>query len=344
MNGLLVLTEEQEQFREMVRQVIDRESPLSRFRTVRATQADPALWATLCGLGWPAVPFAEAQGGLGMGLVEITLLMEALGRNLATTPMLSVVMSGMLDGEAGIQEGRIVALAWQEDFRRPDPDRIACRVENGRLTGKKVLVLDAGAAEAFVVSAWEGDHLGLFRVEAAEARVERRVRLDHRDVGDVFFAGAPVHPLSATREDLQRALDHGTVALAAEMLGGAAAALEHTLAWLQQREQFDVPLGSFQALQHRAVDLFVGIELARSAVMAAAAAADAERPLLVSLAKARINDTFFAVSKEAIQMHGGIGMTDECDIGFFLKRAAVATETLGTTAWHRDRWARMHGY
>ena len=142
-------------------------------------------------------------------------------------------------------------------------------------------------------------------------------------------------------EQLKSTLDQATVALAAEMLGGAQAALDTTVQYLKERVQFDRPIGSFQVLQHRAVDCTIAVELARAAVFAAARDPD---PLLVSLAKTRSNEAYLAVAKEAIQLHGGIGMTDEHDIAFHLKRAHVASQTLGTSSYHRDRWGRIRGY
>jgi alkylation response protein AidB-like acyl-CoA dehydrogenase len=146
---------------------------------------------------------------------------------------------------------------------------------------------------------------------------------------------------------LSQVVDRATVGLCAEMLGGMSQIFDDTLAYLKTREQFGVLIGSFQALKHRAARLFMEIELARSAVMAAARAADAndrELEALVSLAKARCSDTFILAANEGIQMHGGIGMTDEHDAGFYLKRARVAEMTFGDAAWHRDRWARLHRY
>ncbi len=146
---------------------------------------------------------------------------------------------------------------------------------------------------------------------------------------------------------LEEVVDRATVGLCAEMLGGLSEAFDRTLGYLKVREQFGVPIGSFQALKHRAARMFVERELARSAVMAAAAALDEESHearKLVSLAKARCSDAFLLIANEAIQMHGGIGMTDEHDIGFFLKRARAAEMTFGDAAHHRDRWARLAGY
>jgi acyl-CoA dehydrogenase len=146
---------------------------------------------------------------------------------------------------------------------------------------------------------------------------------------------------------LEEVVDLATVGLCAEMLGSMSEAFERTLEYLRQREQFGVPIGSFQALKHRAAELFIQVELCRSAVMAAARAVDAgeaEAARLVSLAKARCSEAALQVANEAVQMHGGIGMTDEHDIGFYLKRARVAELTFGDAPFHRDRWARLSGY
>ena len=146
---------------------------------------------------------------------------------------------------------------------------------------------------------------------------------------------------------LERVVDRATVGLCAEMLGSMSEAFDRTIQYLKDRKQFGVPIGSFQALKHRAAEMYIQIELSRSAVMAAVRAADAgapDAPLLISLAKARCSDAGILVANEAIQMFGGIGMTDEEEIGFFLKRARVSEMMFGDAAWHRDRWARLGGY
>jgi alkylation response protein AidB-like acyl-CoA dehydrogenase len=255
--------------------------------------------------------------------------------------MLSVLLGGALDPEAGAAEGKIVALAWRERARGFDPSQVETRVEGGRITGRKVHVLDGTRADSFVVSAVEDGEIGLYRVAADAVERTALTRVDHRDAAHVGFEGAPAVRITGGIEELTQALDQAAVALAAEMLGGAAAALEMTLGYLCERVQFGVPIGSFQALQHRAVDSYVELELARVTV---AAAAREPTALRVSLAKTQCNDAYLRISKDAIQLHGGIGMTDEHDIGFHLKRAMVAAKTLGSSAWHRDRWGRLRGY
>jgi len=316
----------------------------ARFRSLRDQGAhiDSPLWDQLIELGWPAIPFPEAAGGLGWGLPEVAIVMEALGRNLSLTPMLSTVLGGMLDPAANPAGGQVVALAWQEAERDGlDLGHCDAAVTDGVLKGRKICVLDGRAADSFVVTAVGGGKPGLYRVSAEFAAVTPLLRIDHRDAAHVSFQEAPAERLDTTLGDVLPALEWATVALAAEMLGGAQAALDATVAHLKERIQFDVPIGSFQALQHRCVDCFIEIEMARAAVHAASRTPST---LNVSLAKTRCNDAYLHVAKEAIQLHGGIGMTDEHDIGFHLKRAQVASQTLGTSAWHRDRWGRLRGY
>jgi len=222
-------------------------------------------------------------------------------------------------------------------------------------------VLDGAGADAFLVVARsageEGDPEGidLFLVEpgAAGLGVEAQHRVDARNAAllrleDVSVgAEARVGAAGKGAELLEQVVDRATVGLCAEMLGSMSEAFERTLDYLKARQQFGVPIGSFQALKHRAAEIFIEIELCRSAVMGAARAVDADAPdarQLVSLAKARCSDAFVLVGNESVQMHGGIGMTDEHDIGFYLKRARVAATTFGDAAWHRERWARLGGY
>jgi alkylation response protein AidB-like acyl-CoA dehydrogenase len=273
----------------------------------------------------------------------MTIVMEALGQRLALTPMLSVLLAGTLDPSAGAAQGKVIALAWQEGAAHPGLSVEPCeaRIHNGGLSGIKRPVIDGMTADAYLVTAMDGDKQALFRVDAAVTTRRPLGWVDRRDTAEVHFDNAPATLIDATIDELKTAIDAATVAQAAEMLGGAQAALDMTLAYLKERVQFDTPIGSFQALQHRAVDCYIAVELARAAVYAAARE---PTPLLVSLAKTRCNDAYLHVAKEAVQLHGGIGMTDEHDIGFHLKRALVANQTLGTSNDHRDRWGKLRGY
>ena len=205
------------------------------------------------------------------------------------------------------------------------------------------------AADILIVSAKGPDGAGLFLVKADDKGVKRtRLHLaDSRGAASIEFDGAAAEPLSGGAELIEKVLDRARAGVAAEMLGSALQAFETTLDYLKVRVQFGQVIGSFQALQHRAAKMFTDLELSRSAVEAALAAIDAdspEVPELVSLAKAKMGDTFHLVSNEMVQMHGGIGMTDAHDAGLYLKRARAAEASYGGQSYHRDRYARLNGY
>lgn len=378
----LALTEDQELLAKTAADFVAERSPLARVRRLRDTK-DPAgfsrdLWREMAELGWVGIPFPDSLGGAGMGLAELVVVLEALGRSLAPEPFLSTVLLGgqavLLGGSDAQHESilpqvcsgsRLVALAFQEDRTRYDLRRVAARADadadGWRIRGRKIQVLDAPTADDIVVAARthgaEGDADGitlfLLSARAPGLRVVPQHRIDSRSAGIVELESVP-----ASRDDvlgevgqggdlLDDVVDRATVGLCAEALGLAAEAFDRTLEYLKARVQFGVPIGSFQALKHRAARCFIEIELSRSAVRAAARAVDAgagDARSLVSVAKARCSDTAILVTNEAVQMHGGIGMTDEHDIGFFLKRARVAELTFGDAAWHRDRYARLEGF
>lgn len=331
----LVRTEDEVLLADSARDVLADRAPLSRLRALRDAGEvhDAPLWATLVELGWPAIAVPETHDGLGLGLSGLGEVCEVLGRTLALAPLASSAVGATLDPGFGVQTGRVLALAWRERPRGGWSHDIDARVVDGRLTGRKRDVRDASVADAFAVSAWEGDAVRVFRVDAAHASVTRRNRIDWGDRADVAFDGAPATPLGAS-DDLDRALDVLGAVEAAEALGAATHALDLTLAYSRERVQFGAPIGSFQALQHRLVDAFMGLELARSAVMQALRVPQTR---WVALAQAKVSTAFLRAAGEAVQIHGGIGMTDECDVGFLIKRArAYAAEVHGC----RARFAR----
>jgi len=229
------------------------------------------------------------------------------------------------------------------------PEKVEATVSGGKLTGKKTFVIEGMAANVFVVSAKEGGAVELYLVKADDAGVKRtRLSLaDSRGAANVEFNGAAAQKLDGGAALLEKVLDRVRAGLAAEMLGAATQAFEVTLDYLKTRVQFGQVIGSFQALQHRAAKMFTELELSRSAVEAALTAIDNDAPdvpELVSLSKAKMGDTFHLVSNEMVQMHGGIGMTDAHDAGFYLKRARAAEAAFGNQAFHRDRYARIQGY
>jgi alkylation response protein AidB-like acyl-CoA dehydrogenase len=311
-------------------------------------------------------------------MADVAVVMEALGRNLAPEPFVStVLLAGQLLADAGSADQKqawlpgiaagekILSVAYQEARSRYDLNRVTTRAtaegDAWRLLGEKIQVLDGQNADALIVSTrtngedTDPDGLTLFLLapDTPGVALIPQTRVDGRAAALLNLDGVKVGAESIVGtvgqgfQTLSHIVDLATVGLCAEMLGGMSQVFDDTLAYLKTREQFGVVIGSFQALKHRAANVFMEIELCRSAVMAAATAADAgegDLPLLVSLAKARCSDAFVLATNEGVQMHGGIGMTDEHDAGLYMKRARAAEMTFGDAAWHRDRWARLRDY
>ncbi len=378
----LVLNEDQELIAKTALDFVEDRSPISRFRALRDADDELGysrkLFKEMAELGWAGIPFDEKQGGAGMGLAELVLIVEALGRKLAPEPFLGGVAMGgsalSLSGDSALRDAwlpsvidasKVVALAHQEVGSRYDIFAIETRAEISgdgyTLTGEKMQVLDAVGADAVIIpariSGQSGDRDGitLFLVEAGAKglTVERQIRVDHRNAAILRLDGVACTAasiLGTTGEGgalLEEVIDRATVVLCAEMLGGMAEAFDLTLGYLKTRDQFGVKIGSFQALQHRAAKVYMEIELARSTVMAASRAVDAgdkQATRLVSLAKARCSDAYVLATNEGVQIFAGVGMTDEYDIGFYMKRARVAELTFGDAAFHRNRWATLGGY
>jgi len=378
----LALTEDQELISKTAAEFVAEMSPVSRFRALR-DDADGdgfsrKLWKEMAELGWVGIPFDESDGGSDLGLAELIVVLEELGRNLAPEPYLScVALAGQALAAGGnetqkatwlgpmIQGEKLLALAYQEPGSRYSLDHVTTTAERKgegwALRGRKVQVLDGHTADALIVSARtsgqddDADGISLFIVprDTAGLKIERQHRLDSRGAALVNLDGvevpadAVVGALDSGGELLGRCVDWATVALCAEALGGMSQAFALTLDYLKERQQFESIIGTFQGLQHRAARLFMDIELCRSSVMAAARAIDEGTPdaaRLVSLAKAYCSDAYVHVANEGVQMFGGVGMTDEYDIGFYMKRARVVEMTFGDSAHHRDRWARLGAY
>lgn len=377
----MILSDEAEMVRDTALEFFRERSPVSALRKLRDDNDrdgfSRALWHQMAELGWTGFLVSEDYGGSGFGLTGLAQVMEAAGRTLAATPLLSTALLGASFLELGGSEEQkaeflppvvagesIVALALEEAAHHA-PLRIAttARASNGRyvLDGRKCFVLDGHVADLLVVAArtsgGQGERPGitLFLLPAHAPGITRTrtIMVDSRNAAVVTLADVKVGPeavlgqVDAGADLLDRVLDRARAGLAAEMLGSASEAFERTIQYLKDRKQFGVAIGTFQALKHRAAQMFCEIEVTRSAVMAATAALDAnanDAALLTSLAKAKACDTLYLCGNEAVQMHGGIGMTDEHEIGFFLKRARVAQTTLGDAAFHRDRYAALIGY
>lgn len=371
-----LLNDEQRMLRDSARDFLDGQSPVSLQRKLRDDDVplgfDPSLWRQAVALGWPVAALPEAQGGLGFGYAGLGTVFELMGRHLSALPLLStVVLCGELllrAADAGQQQrwmpllmegGERFALALDESGRHA-PEQIATRarreVGGWVLDGEKWFVIDGVGARRLIVTALTDDgSLGLFVVDTARpgVSVQRSRMVDSRNSARVTFRGVRLADdvrLAAAPDSAQAlaaALDRARICLAAEGLGLTREAFERTVAYLKERVQFDVVIGSFQALQHRVARLYVELELLESCVRGALAAIDSEAadlPLLASLAKARASDLCERVLNEAVQLHGGIGVTDEFDLGLFVKRARVLQQTLGDGIFHRNRYACLTGF
>jgi alkylation response protein AidB-like acyl-CoA dehydrogenase len=367
----LVLTEEQTLLRQAAKELVTSRSPVSR---VRKGDDPRALWKEMAGLGWLGLAIDEAHGGSGLGYGYLMVVLERLGANLVPEPVISTAVIAATALSLGgtdaakaahlpaIARGdRVFAFAHQEASGRFQPAAIdaSASSEGGGfvLRGEKVHVADATISDHFLVSARASDGLALFVVPrtAPGVTVVPQTRVDGRSAAIVRFEKVQVGrddrvgAVDRGHRVLERVVDAGTAALCAEMLGAMTAAFAMTIDYLKTRVQFGVPIGSFQALQHRAARMYVETELARSAVMYACALLDGQEPSTsvgraVSIAKAKCSDAFMQIAHESIQLHGGIGMTEEHDIGLYLKRARVCEMTFGDAAFHRDRFARLSGF
>ena len=366
---------EQIALQETLRRFISRDYGFERRRELARSDLgfSAEAWAQYAELGLLSLSFPEEFGGLGGNAVDIMLVMEQIGRGLLLEPFLSsVVICGGLICDAGsdslkanllprIGRGELkLALACYEAAGRYDLSRLACTaVRNGggwRLTGRKIVVLDAPSADYFLVSARGGDAGGagsLFLIERGTAGVSLRsyptqsghraadLRLDDVVVGADALIGAPGSGLAM----VERAVDKGVAALCAESVGIIAALNETTLNYLKTRKQFGVPIGKFQALQHRMADMFIAAEQSRSMAVNAAVYADSEdaavRRRAVSGAKAYIGRAARLVGQEAVQMHGAMGVVDDVIVSHYFKRLTMIDMSFGDADHHLARFSDM---
>lgn len=368
----LVKTEEEVMLGDMARGFLDEAAPVSHLRKLRdaGETDDKALWAEMAQMGWAGILVPEEQGGSDMGHAAAGILAGEMGKTLVTSPFLSTAVIAatalrqVADDRAGaalqaIAAGdRTYALAIDESHKF-NPDKVelsAEKVGNGfRLNGSKTFVVDGGNADRLLVLAHAEEGLTLFDLPADRTGITRTntAMIDSRDSARIDFSD-----VEATGEDvlgsvgeaatvLTPALRAGQAALAAEATGLAAGAFGMTVEYLKERRQFGMPIGAFQALQHRAAHLWCETEVTASAILHAGRKLDedpASAGLAVSLAKARATQTAKLAVIEGVQMHGGIGMTDAFDMGFYMKRARVAAEWLGDYGYHAEQVARARGF
>ena len=379
----MILNDEQNMLRDSAKSFCEENAPIGQLRKLRdddsADGFDRDTWSQMVELGWAGIPFPEEHGGLAFGYKGLGVVTEETGRTLAASPLFATVwLGGTIVNLRGsdaqkaellpkIASGELLLALALEESHRHSPYGVAASAQASgdgyTISGSKKFVLDGHVADKLIVaartsgSAGDRDGISLFLVDAGAdgVTVTRTKMVDSRNAANVELADVAVGGDALIGESgkgadvLDPALDIARIGIAAEMLGSTQECFDRTVQYLKDREQFGVPIGSFQALKHRAANMFCEIELSKSCVLEALTALDEERDReevakLASLTKAKVGETFHTVSREGIQMHGGIGMTDEFDIGFFIKRAAVTEQTFGDVNFHRNRYGELEGY
>jgi alkylation response protein AidB-like acyl-CoA dehydrogenase len=378
----LVLNEEQTLVRDSARSFLSDKAPVAHLRKLRDTRdADGfsrELWKGFAEMGFCGILIPESSGGAGLGYVEAGIIMEEIGRNLTPSPFLATALLGatalLRGGDAArnrallpkIASGDLLmALAVDEEAKHA-PAETALRAKrsgNGfMLDGRKSFVVDGHVADLLIVAArtagapGDTDGLTLFLVDAKKTKgieIERTVMVDAHNSARIILDGVEVDAdaviggVDQGAQLLEGVLNAGRAAIAAELTGVGEEAFGRTLSYLKERKQFGQPIGSFQALQHRAARAFTELEITRAVVLKALQVLDSDferAARIVSVAKARAGTSTALAVQEAVQMHGGIGMTDEFDIGLFMKRARVGEELFGDAGFHADHLARLHNY
>jgi len=377
----LILTEEQQFLKDTAKSFSRDKTPTNHFRKLRDDNSskcwDDSIWQEMVQLGWSGILVPEDFGGSDFGVAGISVIMQELGKTLTPSPLLATAVLGVStikllgSGEQKnmylpkIVSGEITAALAIDEGSHHSPFNIETSAklegDNWVLNGQKVFVIDGASADIILIvartsgKAGESNGLSVFvadknsagleisRISTADCRNYANITMNNLSLNQNTLLGE----VDVAGEIVEKVLDLGRIAIASEMLGNTEEAFEITVSYLKERKQFGVAIGSFQALQHRAAKMFCEIELTKSAVMAAMHAADEnsnELERLASLAKFQAGETLHLVSNEAIQMHGGIGVTDEYDIGFYLKRARVAEQIFGTSEYHQARYANISGF
>ena len=379
----LGFSDEQKMLEKTAQQFVQSRAPVARLRSFRHAKDwmsfSRDIWSEMAELGWLGLQIPQEYDGLGLDFFDLCVVLEQSGRELMPEPFVSTLLLGaqaLLLGGTDAQKREflpsivngetVMALAYGELQSCGDVgvnmQTVAHRSSGGfELTGEKTNVLDGHLADQMIVFARVvgerqdtiGHVFAMIDPKQPGVQITRQIRMDghHAAIVRLEKVCVPTDQIIGSIEEgtalLQQVLDHARVGLSAHMLGGAEQTFVDTLAYIKEREQFGVPIGSFQVLQHRAVDLYIELVLMRSVVFAAARAIDEasdQVPRLASLAKAIASETFLHVAEEAIQMHGGIGVTDEHDIGLYIKRAQSTYVILGEPSLHRRRWAEFNGY
>jgi len=368
----LVRTEDETLLIDSARAFLDDKAPVNAFRKMRdaGKTHDPALWSEMVEMGWAGILVPEDQGGVDMGYAAAIALAGEMGKTLVASPYISTaVMAATALKQAGddraqaalseIAQGTLIyGFALQEGRKfAPETSVLEARSEGAglRLNGHKTFVVDGGIADRLIVLARAEQGLTLCDVPANRTGISRKSQnmVDVRDAAEITFNDVLINSdeiigqLGQGMDMLTPALHAGQAALAAEQLGLATAALDMTLGYLKERKQFGRVIGSFQSLQHRAAKLWCEIETTYSTILNAGRVLDSDKEtpqIAVSLAKARADETATLAVQEGVQMHGGIGMTDEYDMGLYMKRSKVSSEWLGDYGHHAQIIANSSGF
>ena len=377
----LVLNEEQQMLKESAQGFLAEFAPIAELRKQRDAGSQTGyadnLWGQMTDMGWAAILVPEAYGGLEFGHVGMGQIVEQTGRTLTASPLFATAVLGVTAINAAGSEAQktellgaiaggeiTTALAVDEKIHHAPTQISMAAVKHGGgyvLNGAKRFVADGSTADKLIVAARTSGEAGdmqgisLFVVDrtAAGVEVERVEMTDTRNYANINFSNVEVAEAALLGEEgkgfkaLSATLDAGNIYLSAELLGMAQQSFEMTLQYLKERKQFGVLIGSFQALQHRAADWWSQVELCKSVVLKSLQAmdeGDKRAPVLASVAKAKLCEVAELSTNEAIQMHAGIGMTDEYDIGFFIKRSRPAQMMFGDNSYHTDRFALLSGY
>ena len=372
----LVINEEQNMLKSSAKELLDLKSPISLMRELRDdnyNQFDPDLWKEMVEMGWTALTVPEEYNGLNFGYVGLGQVIEEMGKKLTVSPMISTVLVsttivGLSKNEVlksklfdEIMSGKKLCTLAHEESSHHNPNIDLSIISNNNekfiLNGKKRFVIDGTISDYLIVSANSESNgsLELVIIDSKSKGItfNNKVHMDSKIYSDISFNNVEFSKdnFLSTENDgkkiLNKALDIACVGLAAEMLGNIQQAFDMTIQYLKEREQFGVKIGSFQALQHRSAIMFGEIELCKSIVLKALQAIDSgdeNLPELASLAKSKLGLISKLVTNEAVQMHGGIGVTDDADIGFFLKRVRVSQRIFGDSNYHLDRVAKFNSY
>ena len=377
----LILNEEQQSLKDIASEFLQSNAPVTHFREIRDTQNelgyDESLWMEMVNLGWSGILIPEEYGGFDFGMVGMGSILEEAGKTLTPSPLFSTGVLGAslltLGGNDSqkqtylpqIVDGTLTTALALEESNRHAPYSIDTQAKkNGDqfiISGCKNFVIDGHSSNLLIVAArTEGsvnDESGitLFLVDSNSQGIEitKTSMVDSRNAANIKFSDVTVSSDNILGEEnngaslLEVVLDRAQIAISAEMLGNASQAFNLTLEYLKERKQFGAVIGTFQALQHRAAEMYSELELTKSSVIAACNAVDEnsnDLRRMASLAKFKSGETNHLITNEAVQMHGGVGVTDEYDVGLFMKRARVTEQIFGNSEYHIDRYATLSDY